>query len=317
MNIKLSQSQINEIINEYNNGESANELAKRYPICAATVLNYLKRNNITPRNEIKLTKQDINKIIELYQGGLSSSMIAQNLNITSTTVLKWLIKNNISRRSRYSYKRKYQRKYSVNENYFKEVGTPIKAYWLGFLMADGCVLHRGSISHGVKIKLKEADIDILTAFKADICSEHPIKTFIENGYPQASIQINSKHMAYDLINYGCVPAKSLILKFPSNLDRVLHSHFIRGYSDGDGSVMVNRSNNQIYWEVAGTLPFLTEIQRIMMDSCNLKKINIRKQKNICCLRYGGNKQIKKIRAYLYENADRFMERKFMKFNTFN
>lgn len=29
-------------------------------------------------------------------------------------------------------------KYTINENYFKEIDSPEKAYILGFLYADGC-----------------------------------------------------------------------------------------------------------------------------------------------------------------------------------
>jgi hypothetical protein len=33
-------------------------------------------------------------------------------------------------------------KYSINENYFSVIDTPSKAYWLGFLFADGSVYKR-------------------------------------------------------------------------------------------------------------------------------------------------------------------------------
>ncbi len=304
----LTHQQVDEVIDKYKQGQSSGFLAREYSVSDTAILQHLKKHGIE-RRKGKISKSDIKFILDNYMNGKPTTDIAKELNVNVSTICDHLALNNIARHG--------NKKYSVNEKYFGVVDMPIKAYWLGFLMADGCILHRGNISYGVKVKLKEADIDILTAFKSDIGSEHPVKIFIENGYPQVSLQINSTHIAHDLKNYGCVPAKSLILKFPSNLDKALYPHFIRGYSDGDGSVMVNRSNNQIYWEIAGTLPFLTEIQRIMMDSCNLKKINIRRQKNIFCLRYGGNKQTLRIKDYLYENADRFMERKFMKFNTFN
>lgn len=39
-------------------------------------------------------------------------------------------------------KRGKVRKYSVNEIFFEVINTEEKAYWLGFIFADGCVLDR-------------------------------------------------------------------------------------------------------------------------------------------------------------------------------
>jgi intein-encoded DNA endonuclease-like protein len=49
-------------------------------------------------------------------------------------------------------------------------------------------------------------------------------------------------MNQDLINLGCVPNKSLILKFPTEeqVPEKFLSHFIRGFFDGDGSVTKNK-----------------------------------------------------------------------------
>lgn len=45
-------------------------------------------------------------------------------------------------------------------------------------------------------------------------------------------------MANDLINLGCIPRKTLVLKFPneSTVPKQLIKHFIRGYMDGDGCI---------------------------------------------------------------------------------
>ena len=37
--------------------------------------------------------------------------------------------------------------YSCDYHYFDEIDTPDKAYWLGFLMADGCVMHQRRLRH--------------------------------------------------------------------------------------------------------------------------------------------------------------------------
>lgn len=49
-------------------------------------------------------------------------------------------------------------------------------------------------------------------------------------------------MKADLISHGCIPQKSLILKFPE-ISKELIPHFIRGYFDGDGSVGIYNNSS--------------------------------------------------------------------------
>jgi hypothetical protein len=65
----------------------------------------------------------------------------------------------------------------------------------------------------------------------------------------AKLLIRNSKLWEDLNKWGCVPNKSLILKFPDseifNNDESLILSFIRGYFDGDGSLgyyMHSKSN---------------------------------------------------------------------------
>jgi hypothetical protein len=68
----------------------------------------------------------------------------------------------------------------------------------------------------------------------------------------------------DLCYHGCVPNKSLILKFPT-INEGLISHFIRGYFDGDGTVgeyqNVKNSNSKTLRSgmCSGSKEFLEEL----------------------------------------------------------
>lgn len=46
----------------------------------------------------------------------------------------------------------------------------------------------------------------------------------------------------DLKNHGCIPQKSLIIKFPTISDELV-PHFIRGYFDGDGTVGIYKNSS--------------------------------------------------------------------------
>lgn len=56
---------------------------------------------------------------------------------------------------------------------------------------------------------------------------------------RARLTITNKKIAKDLIKCGCIPNKSLVLKFPDErifASKDLIRHFIRGYFDGDGCI---------------------------------------------------------------------------------
>ena len=53
-------------------------------------------------------------------------------------------------------------------------------------------------------------------------------------------RINQKEICEQLISHGCLPNKSLILQLPNTVPNNLLRHFIRGYSDGDGTIYKNK-----------------------------------------------------------------------------
>lgn len=92
-----------------------------------------------------------------------------------------------------------RRKYSVNENYFQDINSCEKAYWLGFIAADGCVTHTGGREGGSKVlvfNLNERDKGHLEKFCHSIESEAKIKLKPGVGFGEgtiiASLEINSK-----------------------------------------------------------------------------------------------------------------------------
>lgn len=310
MNKKLSLEQQRDLISKYIAGYAITILAKIYSINCSTVCDYLEYHNIPRKRRGKIRNVQSIYIIKTYRQGKTMKAISDELKVSEITILNHLKKHHIQRRDRY-----YYRKYSINESYFDILDTPSKAYWLGFIMADGCVfINKKTKSHSLRIYIHKKDECLLTQFKNDLQSEHPIR-YIKR-HNQVALDIGSEKIVSKLISYGCIPHKSLILEYPLFLDPLLHSHFIRGYFDGDGCIHKTNQGN-LLWKLSGTYNFLKKIQDLLMQHCNVRATKIIKDRNIFNLAYGGNKQTLRIRDYLYENADRFMERKFMKFNTFN
>ena len=111
-------------------------------------------------------------------------------------------------------------------NFFSIIDTEEKAYWLGFLAADGNV---GSNNPVVSIHLSLTDVDHLSKIRQSLQSTHPIKIYNKSCY----FTIRSKILTDDLKQYGIVPRKDRIVRAPQ-IDTFFVRHFWRGVIDGDG-----------------------------------------------------------------------------------
>lgn len=116
----------------------------------------------------------------------------------------------------------------------------------------------------------------------------------------------------DLIKLGCIPRKSLILKFPgTNIipNEFLH-HFMRGYTDGDGSLYI--TNNNFHISLLGTKEFLTDfIKKTNLPERTLYKNNKNNKSNCYFFMYSG-KNAEQLADFLYKNATIFLTRKHKK-----
>lgn len=133
-------------------------------------------------------------------------------------------------------------------------------------------------------------------------------------------------MASRLREIGLYPNKSLILEKMPCIDEKLIRHFIRGYFDGDGSIIL--SHNTSYYKakgcnikyiyptycfmILGTEIFLNDI--LEKAGFNYGKIYDTKSEKIKCLKINAKKEYQNIYNYLYNNSTIKLERKYNKWN---
>ena len=162
--------------------------------------------------------------------------------------------------------RKNGRKYIFNENYFEDINTEEQAYWLGFLAADGRINRRT-----LKINLNIRDKKHLEKFATTLNSNLIVKeipgTSYGEGTAMASLEINSIKMVADLAKYGVIPNKSLILK-PPILPPELERHWIRGYLDGDGSIIPQLASGNAQLSFLGAKEILEWIEYKLTNENN-------------------------------------------------
>jgi hypothetical protein len=216
-----------------------------------------------------------------------------------------------------------RRRYKVNDDYFESIDSEDKAYFLGLLYADGC-------NHGVSISisLQKCDKDILDKFKQNISFEGNIyeyqherkhkeywKLNIKNVKNYCLIRISSKKISEDLLKHGCGPRKSLTLEFPETIPDHLMVHFIRGYIDGDGWVVLDLTNNNGLIGLIGTFGFCNKVKEYIEKKLEIN-VNI-KQAQTYEIMYRidiqGNNQFLKMTKWLYKDATIYLDRKYNKY----
>lgn len=201
-----------------------------------------------------------------------------------------------------------RRKFPVNSNYFTNIDTPEKAYILGFLFADGC---NHENTHNVEISLAQRDQEILVKISKILLhgnvhlNEYQDK---RNKRNRVMLCVINKQISSDLQRHGCVARKTFILKFPS-IPEPLHSHFIRGYFDGDGMLVIYRNAE---FSITSTQEMLDEIGNAIAKlgvNYTICKRHKKRKNNNFTLRVHGNQQIETVCNYMYRDAIIYLERK--------
>lgn len=119
--------------------------------------------------------------------------------------------------------------YTYDHEFFSSVNTEEKAYWLGFITADGCISDTGD-SRFLSIRLQDRDHDHLVKFCRSLKSNRPVLRSPGVSY----MSVSSRQIIDDLISLGVTPRKSLTAAPWSSASPELARHYIRGLFDGDG-----------------------------------------------------------------------------------
>lgn len=286
----------------YIEGRSIKNIAKELNMCTKTLSNKLQLDGVEIRG-VSVTTKDYssiaNEIIKLYDEGNSIRTISKLIKVPRDKISLILKQNDVNVK---------KGKYEYDENIFDVINTEAKAYWLGFLYADGYVYDTEA---SIVLKLAEMDLDHLKKYRDFLNIDakiHKETAIGKHGHTLSAckIFITNKKIHSDLITKGCTNKKSLTLTFPSEqiVPKELQHHFVRGYLDGDGCIFIDR--NSIGVNFVGTEQFLLSIQDIydlgnlaLIDTGNAKYFSVK-----------GNRKAINFLDKLYTNATIYMQRKY-------
>jgi intein-encoded DNA endonuclease-like protein len=251
------------------------------------------------------------EISRLYKEGLSCLEIKKRIKTSSVSAIR-----NILQRAGVQLRclSDSNRKFVFDEHYFDLIDHEHKAYWLGFICADGYIRNYGG-THVLSIKLARKDRNLLELLQRDLKSNHKIKateTLSKGGQILYAdyLDICSKHLYNTLASYGLADQKTYSLCFPTCVPPDLIHHFIRGYFDGDGCITLGKYSPNL--TIMSTRDFLTVLNIFL--STFIKTGRIRPYRkgtttNVCNLTYTGNQRCINIGDYLYRDATIYLKRK--------
>lgn len=124
----------------------------------------------------------------------------------------------------------------MKDNIFEQIDSNNKAYWLGFLAADGSI-KGNELSIGLSSKDRQHLVNFLTFIESDNLIVDTMSHCTNNGkyYPSSHINIYSTKLVNDLSMYGIINSKSYQnINFLENIPKEYYDAFIIGYFDGDG-----------------------------------------------------------------------------------
>lgn len=249
------------------------------------------------------------EIIEAYLSGLSAYKIAALYNCSPHQVYYILERNDIPRRSN----KINSRRYKLNEHYFDDIDTEEKAYWLGFMAADGYVAEKPS-EHFVGISVSDKDRQHLEKFKIALEADYPIKEYVvkqgfKPGVRYVRLCIRNEHLYNQLLKHGIVPHKTTELKFPTTIPEQLIRHFVRGYFDGNGSFAKSKGKDYTF-KFNGTYDFLQGLLKVLNSNTKILKDTRANNYYVC---FGGHYQVLRIGDWLYNESTIYLERKYERY----
>jgi len=291
--------------NEINLGSTPYSVHKKYNLCKKTMLR-LKKNGIMEINEVIVEKNESaieynNAINYYYKTKCNLTEIYDKFKIKSELFKKYLILFNLEI---------LDYRIPMNRNVFKVIDSSDKAYWLGYLAADGGLQYNEEVSrYTLRIQLGIKDGYILE----NLCELLELdKSYINHnnihlitGNKLSSLSISGKELMEDLMDKNILPNKSEKEKPYYDIREDLISHYIRGFLDGDGCIRTDLSSISF----VGSKEMLLFIQKHLNEKLDLKPNVIKEKKTIYFMAYYNLKDKTKIIKYLYKGANQYLTRK--------
>lgn len=253
--------------------------------------------------------------LEYQSGNISLTKMEQKYGISRQTLSRRFKKLGIDIVNK-------QNELKFDNTVFDSIDNEEKAYWLGFIFADGYI---SSTNNTFEISLKGSDKEHLDKFNKFM--KHKDRNHVKLGKVNCGETIcercrwfvTDKHLWNILNSYGCTPNKSTTLQFPLitifKYDHLVR-HFIRGYFDGDGSLSryLHKTIVSPHIELLGTPEFLNMVEKY--SNIFGKRGKDKRWKNNTEYVYFSLKEGVAFINYIYKDSKIYLDRKYKLYQFF-
>ena len=261
---------------------------------------------------IDIEKYD--KCVEAFTQGMSLTKIAKEFHVNRTYLRNYILDKGFEIHNTHNES-------DIYSDIFEVIDTEEKAYWLGFLYADGSLYYNDGTKKNkyiIEVTLKKSDKDHLEKLKTFLNARNKISPRKKTN--AFRLMITNKKMYYDLIKQGCHPRKSLDMTFPSEeiVPHNLLRHFLRGYVDGDGYIgidFISRKDGSI--RVKGRMSITCGDANFIYDlikAAQWPEMTLQEDKRSSAksMEWTGEKCFN-ILTFLYEDTHIYLDRKYEKY----
>lgn len=210
-------------------------------------------------------------------------------------------------------------KYTYNESFFSVVDTEEKAYWLGFITADGGIRKNKRV---LLLELSSKDRGHLEKFAyvigVPVKDRYRLDKRSGKINSMSFVQVNSKVICTQLICLGVKPNKTFDIteEVFTHLEDSLIPHFIRGLFDGDGTVGYY-SNGYHAGICSGNHEFLEKVRGLLEKHLEITIAkSTRNRRNCSSFSITGLHKVHKFKDWIYTGSTVALERKSTIFNSF-
>lgn len=305
-----------EWVELYKVGNSVDSIAKMYRCPQRSVYNILLPSGIL-RHATKYTNC-YNEWIELYKSGRSTLYISRKYNCSVHAVSEVIKTSGIIRSRSDTCKNTHNFKYGNYDTYFDTIDTEEKAYYLGIILADGCIYEKHDKQSTLSLGLTISDGYIVDRL-AKILGRNSYTCHHKNHVNGSrEVRVGSEHICNTLREYGITPRKSTDTheaKIFNHIPDSLMNHFIRGVIDGDGSIGIYDNNGHTTLAarifICGNFNDMRSITDIFHRiGCRMRPVT--KHSNIYSVKWSAKLDVIKIIHYLYDNSTIYLDRKYRK-----
>ncbi len=304
------------IIALYESGLGRNQIAQKLGLSRRTISVRLSRSGVSMRNPYSACFDKKQLVGEMYACGVSRRQIARDLCISRPSVSKYL--------RLLGYQTVQAVRYTIDENYFDLIDTADKAYWLGFILADGNIIKYKDGTFVLRVRLQKRDLNHLKLFATRIGYNGPvdIKKRFDKFYgkvtEKASITICCSHLCRTLVQTGWFDFKKFgVTHIMEMVPQHFQVHLIRGLFDGDGCLSLIRSKRHKSLQARFSFVDMHKsvvcwMQNWLICELGLNRTSIQSVKGSFVFLYGGNDQVWRIMARIYELPGCKLQRKYEK-----